>query len=111
VVDQLLAVGAGALGLLASGITFGAHAREGLGLARAAGELALKRAALARLLVKLFAQPLGLGRAARRCRPRLGLLPRLAPGHRQLDHELAPDLELSPLRNELCTVPRERRDP
>ena len=117
VVDQALAVGAGALrlgagllDLLADGVALGANAGEHVGLALDRVERALELPALLDLGRELLAQELGVGRLA--LLGRAGLGRGLAgAGQRELDDELGPDLQLGAVGVDLAALPGEGREP
>ena len=108
VVDQALAVGAGALGVLARAVALLAHSRQ---LVRPDGRRGERRLELATLLggaQELLADALELRRRAGLGGKRLGSG---AAGQRQVDDQLAADLQLGALGDELAAVPLEGGDP
>ena len=108
VVDQPLAVGAGALGVLARAVALLAHARQLVGPHGGGVQRRLELAALLGRAQQLLADALELGRRARLRGTRLrgG-----AARQRQVDDQLAADLQLGALGVELAAVPLEGGEP
>ena len=108
VVDQPLAVGARALGVLARAVALLAHARQLVGADGRRAERGLELAPLLGRAEQLLADALELRRRARLGRP--GLRGGSAR-QRQVDDQLAADLQLGALGVELAAVPLEGGDP
>jgi hypothetical protein len=108
VVDQPLAVGTGAVRILARAIALLAHSRQLVGPHGSGVERRLELSALLGGAQQLLADALQLGRPARLGRQRLRSG---AAGQRQVDDQLSPHLQLGALGDQLAAVPLEGREP